>query len=87
MTVTLELNPEVEAGLIALARAKGVPLDAYLRSLLEQLAAPTTGDAITPEQKAAAFEQWAESFPPTPALSAEAVSRDAMYRRDDGSPR
>ena len=68
MTVTLELNPEVEAGLIALARAKGVPLDAYLRSLLEQLAAPTTGDAMTPEQKADAFEQWAESFPPTPAF-------------------
>jgi hypothetical protein len=87
MTVTLELKPEVEAGLVALARANGVPLDAYLRSLLEQLAAPTTGTAMSPEQKAAAFEQWAESFPPTPALSNEAVSRDAMYRRDDGSPR
>ncbi len=39
MTLTVELKPEVEAGLLALARAKGVPLDAYLRSLLEQLAA------------------------------------------------
>jgi len=44
MTVTLELDPEVEAGLVALARAKGVPLDAYLGSLLEQLAAPTTSE-------------------------------------------
>jgi hypothetical protein len=37
MTVTVELNPEVEAGLSALARAEGVPLQVFLRSLLPQL--------------------------------------------------
>jgi hypothetical protein len=87
MTVTVELNPEVEAGLSALARAKGVPLQVFLRSLLELFAAPTAGAELTPEQKANAFEQWADSFPEVPVLSDEAMSREAIYRRDDGSPR
>jgi hypothetical protein len=68
VTVTLELRPDVEAGLAALARAKGLPLDVYLRSLLEQFAAPTSSAEMTPEQKAAAFAQWVESFPETPVL-------------------
>ena len=87
MTLILNLEPGVEVGLAALASAKGLPLDLYVRGLLEQLAAPTNGAAATPEQKAAAFEQLMESFPETPVLSDEAMSRDAIYRRDDGSPR
>ena len=87
MTVILELKPDVEAGLAALARAKGLPLDLYLRGLLEQFAAPTSSAGTTPGQRASAFERWAESFPETPVLSEEAMSRDAIYRRDDGSPR
>lgn len=87
MTLTVELKPEVEAGLHALARAKGVPLEAYLRSLLEQFAAPSAGPEMTPDQRAAAFEEWAGSFPDTPPLSDEAISRDAIYRREDGTPR
>ena len=87
MTIILKLEPDVEAGLVALASAKGLSLDLYVRSVLEQLAAPTNGTEMTPEQKAAAFEQLIESLPETPVLSDEAMSRDAIYRRDDGSPR
>ncbi len=87
MTVTLELKPDVEAGLAALARARGLPLDAYLRALLEHFAAPAGNSATSPEHKAAAFEQWVESFPETPVLSDEALNRDAIYRSDDGHPR
>ena len=87
MTLILKLEPDVEAGLVALARAKGLPVDLYVRSLLEQFAAPTSGTEMTPEQKAAAFEQLIEGLPEMPVLSDEAMSRDAIYRRDDGSPR
>ena len=87
MTITLNREPDVEAGLVALARAKGLPLDLYVRGLLEQFAAPANGAEMTPEQKAAAFEQLIESLPETPVLSDEAMSRDAIYRWDDGSPR
>lgn len=34
MTVTLSLNPEVEKGLLARARARGVSLDDYLQELV-----------------------------------------------------
>jgi hypothetical protein len=34
MTVTLNLNPEVEKGLLARARARGVSLDDYLQELV-----------------------------------------------------
>ena len=87
MTLSLQLEPDVEAGLFALARAKGLPLDLYVRSLLKQFAASTSNAETTPEQRASAFEQWIESLPEMPVLSDEAMSRDAIYRRDDGSPR
>jgi len=64
-----------------------LPLDLYVRSLLEQFAAPTSSAEMTPEQKAAAFEQLIDSLPETPVLSDEAMTRDAIYRRGDGSPR
>ena len=86
MTLILKLEPDVEAGLAALAGAKGLPLDLYVRSLLEQFAAPTSGTEMTPEQKAAAFEQLIESLPEVPVLSDEAMRRDAIYRSGDGSP-
>jgi hypothetical protein len=87
VTLILKLEPDVEAGLVALASAKGLPLDLYVGSLLKQFAAPTSSAQMTPEQKAAAFEQLIEGFPEMPVLSDEAMSRDAIYRRDDGSPR
>jgi hypothetical protein len=36
MTVTLDLNPEVEQGLLALARERGVSLDAYLQEIVSK---------------------------------------------------
>jgi len=87
VTLILKLEPDVEAGLVALASAKGLPLDMYVCSLLKQFAVPTSGTEMTPEQKAAAFEQLIEGFPEMPVLSDEAIRRDAIYSRGDGSPR
>jgi hypothetical protein len=36
VTVTLNLKPEVEAGLLAEARAAGMPLEGYLQQLVEK---------------------------------------------------
>ena len=87
MTLILKLEPDVEAGLAAMASAKGLSLDLYVRNLLQQFAVPTSGTEMTPEQKAAAFEQLIEGLPEIPVLSDEAMRRDAIYRRGDGSPR
>lgn len=40
MTVKLELNPEIEAGLSARAHARGLSLEAYLDQVLKNAAAP-----------------------------------------------
>jgi hypothetical protein len=39
MTVTIQLKPEIEANLVARAKAAGLPLDQYIPSLLETAAA------------------------------------------------
>ena len=87
MTLILKLEPDVEAGLAAMASAKGLSLDLYVRNLLKQFAVPISGTEMTPEQKAAAFEQLIDGLPEMPVLSDEAMTRDAIYRRGDGSPR
>jgi hypothetical protein len=49
MTLTLTFEPEVEAGLLARAQARGMDLQQYLHSLVEQ-------DVLPPSQKAASSE-------------------------------
>ena len=49
MTISLDLKPEIEAKLIARAKAKGVPLDAYLQGAIEDIAPVASGTfSITP---------------------------------------
>lgn len=78
MTITLTLKPEVEAGLIAQAQAKGMSLEDYLLSMIEG-AALSPQKTMSPEERAAAFEAWSANHTSTPALSEYAVSRDSMY--------
>jgi hypothetical protein len=84
MTVTLKLKPEIEAGLLAQAKANGMTLEEYLLSLVE--ASVFSGkQALTSEERASAFEAWSTSHRATPPLSDDAVSREAMYgNRDAG---
>jgi hypothetical protein len=77
MTVTLNLKPEVEAGLFAQARASGMTVEEYLLSMVEGVVLPAT--TLPPEQRAAAFEAWSANHRATPPLSDYAVSREAMY--------
>jgi hypothetical protein len=84
MTVTLNLKPELEAGLLAQAQADGKTLEEYLSSMVEEAVMPATGNMLTPEQRAAAFEAWSRSHRPTPPLSDYAVSREAIYEDRDG---
>ena len=80
MTLIIDLKPEVEAGLAAQARAKGLSVVEYVGSLLEQFAPPV--GQMTPDQRAAALYEWAKEFPQVATLSDEAMSRESFYSRD-----
>jgi len=79
MTVTLNFKPEIEAGLLAQARTSGMTVEEYLLSLVEGVVLPGAEHALSPEQRAAAFEAWSANHRATPPLSDYAVSREAMY--------
>ncbi len=79
MTVTLKLNPEVEAQLLAQARASGMSVEEYVLSVVEGMVLPAVKSRLSPEERAAAFEVWSAHHRPTIPLSDDAVSREAMY--------
>ena len=81
MTLTIDLKPEVEAGLAAQARAKGISVAEYVRSLLEQFA--QIRPQMTGEQRVKAMHEWAKGFPQVAPLSDEAISRESLYSRDE----
>lgn len=79
MTITLKLKPEVERGLLARARERGLTLAAYLDDLVQREAGFAAGAQQTGKEKAQAFVAWARSHRPTGLLSDEAISRATMY--------
>jgi hypothetical protein len=78
MTVTLHLNPELEAGLVARAHARGKSVEEYLVSMVEGVVQPSS-KALTSDQRADAFDAWSASYRLTPPLSDHAVSREGIY--------
>ena len=83
MTVTLNIKPELEAGLLAQAQAGGVTLEQYLLSIIEGSALLSPSPS-SPSERAAAFKAWAASHKPAPPLSDYAMSRESMYEGRDG---
>jgi len=79
MSVTLKFKPEVEAGLRAQAQASGMSVEEYVALVVEGIVIPASKNRLSAEERAAAFEAWSASHRPTPPLSDEAVSREAMY--------
>jgi len=83
MTVALNLKAEVEAGLLAQAKANGMTLEEYLLSMLEGLAVSAKQKDLSSQDRAAAFEKWAAGHRPTPDLSDYAVGRESIYESLD----
>ena len=83
MTVRLELKPDIEANLTAQARAKGVPLDAYLQSVVEELARAKATPSASPEDIEATLDRLAEMGKSLPHLPSSAFSRESIYRGHD----
>lgn len=80
MTVKLDLNPEVEAGLLAQAQARGLSLEAYVEQVLRERSRAVDVARLGPSEKANAFRAWAANHPSTPPLSDEVVNRASLVR-------
>ena len=83
MTVTIELSPETEVALQAVARASGLSIGQWLLQLAEEhVQPPSIAHLQLTDSKewARQFRAWAESHDPnTPVLSDEAMSRESIY--------
>jgi hypothetical protein len=79
MTVALDLKPETQAGLLALAETAGNSVEEYLRAMVEGAVLAQPRKTLSPEDLAAAFETWSADHGHTPLLSDYAVGRESMY--------
>lgn len=79
MTITIELSPETEANLSALAAARGLPLPVFVRKLLEEQIPAHVDLPLSSAERGAAWRASAKKFPHTPPLSDEAISRENLY--------
>jgi hypothetical protein len=83
MTVRLELKPDIEANLAAQARARGIPLDAYLQDVIEELARSNAAPPASLEDLRATLDALAEMGRGLPHLPSSALSRESINQDHD----
>lgn len=78
----LDLNPEVEAGLVAQAQARGLSLETYLlQVLMERSAIPIPAkESIEHAAKARALRAFAKGHRPVGSLTDESLRREHLIR-------
>ncbi len=84
MSITLDINPEVQAELSRQAAARGVDVGAYAATLLEQAAYGSAGPKkLSPSQLDNTLQELAQFSHKIPLLPDDAFSRESLYRDHD----
>lgn len=83
MTITLHLEPEVEASLAARARSVGVPLETYIRSAIERLALDRESSTGSIAEFRAMLDALAGGSVDLPLLPSAAFERVSIYQDHD----
>ena len=78
MTVTIRPPSDIEAALVAQARAQGLDITQYVEHVLREQVPPRAA-VLSPAERAQAWRESARGLPHTPALSDEAISRESIY--------
>ncbi len=86
MTVKLDLSPQVEAGLLAQARTRGLSLEAYLTQMVQEQSRLAADSTLSGEEcSTLSGEEWERELdalvtsPDTTVLSEEAMKRENWY--------
>ena len=79
MTVTIDLEPEMEASLSALAAAQGVELAKLVERLLENQLPQDAAGPMSVAERIAAWRTLSPISRGRPPLSDEAISRESIY--------
>jgi len=83
MTVRIELKPEVEASVVAEARARGLSVEAYLQQVIEDHADAHHLDPSYPARVEAMLDKLAEMGKDLPHLPSSAFTRESIYQDHD----
>lgn len=75
MTITLDLKPDIERGLLERAQLRGLSPDEYIQEMVTRESVLPSVVQVSGKEKARAFVDWAKDHPDTPPLSDEAISR------------
>ena len=79
MNVTIELSPEVETGLAALASRRQIPLARLVQELLEEAVAGQPSGRLLPKERAAAWRASSGGVEGLPLLTEAGMSRETIY--------
>ena len=80
--MSLNVNPDTEARLVALAQASAVAVDDFLQLVVEEKSGPPNSGAsasLSPAERAEAWRESVKGLPQTKPLSDEAISRESIY--------
>jgi len=83
--IQIALRPEIEARLAAEAQARGVDIEAFVESILEQAVTPSTSAPRkrTREEMQAFYDVLAAHSDKIPQLPDEAFTRESFYQDHD----
>jgi hypothetical protein len=76
----VQLDPEIEARLLADAQAQGISLDEYVQALVEDVAIAEYRTPVSTEEFEAGLVALSEGCEGLPLLPPEAYSRESIYR-------
>ena len=79
MSITLHLAPEAEAALIEQAEARGIGVDEFVQSLLEQANLKEPQGRLSREETLQAWEEFCEGVDGLPSQPGETFSREMIY--------
>jgi hypothetical protein len=79
VTINIQLEPQIETSLLMRARARGMSLDDYVRSLIEGAAAEQQSPPMTIAEYETALDELSEGSDNLPVLPAIVDTREGIY--------